>query len=552
MHSKRLLPLFFILTAFLSNSCDSDRITDIHQAKPSEFVHARGSQLFINDTVVQLRGTCIGNNIWQEDPWPVTDHVEEDFSRIRNLGMNAVRFYLTWKTLESQDTPYLYDGPGWEWIDTNIIWARNNDVFLILNIHIPQGGYQSNGEGFALWDNPENGNRFKAMWREIASRYKDESIIAGYSILNEPYVSRSVDQWKQLAQETVNEIRAVDSNHLIIVERLINEGNGSEHYDDPSYTQFTVNDPFSNMMYEFHYYYPFEFTHQLINKSFPQEKRTYPDSTNVQYPFDLEFSTGTFENPQITSGNSDWVYLDGDETRFHVDDSTLLCAKPAFIADYIEEGKVYFGSFTVKEYDETDEFTRVVLSDTIRSAEDWMFWSQDGSGSFGYSPHGLVETAGSVFITGTGGYADTYNNSHRFPVRHKYHYSISGWIKGDNIPENSKCQFRLNFEKSRSGEQITYLDKKYLERQLTKFLKFGADNNVPMYVGEFGLNFEECGSRGGIKWMKDMLELLDNHKVNWTHHIYHGYWFGMYTGNGRPPSEEQTELVEVFRDHFNL
>jgi endoglucanase len=39
--------------------------------------------------------------------------------------------------------------------------GKKHNVYLILNIHVPQGGFQSNGEGMELWDNPENQKRLK-------------------------------------------------------------------------------------------------------------------------------------------------------------------------------------------------------------------------------------------------------------------------------------------------------------------------------------------------------------------------------------------------------
>jgi endoglucanase len=56
---------------------------------------------------------------------------------------------------------------------------------------MPQGGFQSPGEGNALWDNPENQARLKALWKAIA----------GYDLLNEPNTSQSKDQWVNLAAD---------------------------------------------------------------------------------------------------------------------------------------------------------------------------------------------------------------------------------------------------------------------------------------------------------------------------------------------------------------
>lgn len=47
-------------------------------------------------------------------------------------------------------------------------------------MHYPQGGYQSQGNGMALWTDPENQRRLVKLWGEIARRYADEPAIQGY------------------------------------------------------------------------------------------------------------------------------------------------------------------------------------------------------------------------------------------------------------------------------------------------------------------------------------------------------------------------------------
>ena len=55
-------------------------------------------------------------------------------------------------------------------------------------MHCPQGGYQSQGNGAALWTDPENQRRLVKLWGEIARRYADEPAIQGDGLINEPVV----------------------------------------------------------------------------------------------------------------------------------------------------------------------------------------------------------------------------------------------------------------------------------------------------------------------------------------------------------------------------
>ena len=92
-------------------------------------------------------------------------------------------------------------------------------------MHYPQGGYQSQGNGTALWTEPENPKRLCALWTEIAKRYADEPVILGYGLVNEPVVAaasgeESLALWQSVAQMLTDGIRTVDQNHMIFVERM--------------------------------------------------------------------------------------------------------------------------------------------------------------------------------------------------------------------------------------------------------------------------------------------------------------------------------------------
>ncbi|MES1196925.1 MAG: cellulase family glycosylhydrolase, partial [Steroidobacter sp.] len=184
-----------------------------------------------------------------------------------------------YRTLEDDEHPYVYLDDGWRWLDDNVAWAKAHGVYLILNMHVPQGGFQSLGKGWDLWDKPENQQRLIALWKAIASRYKDQPVIFGYDLVNEPGVSTNRTQWQQLAQQLVGAIREVDSKHPVIVER-VNSIHG-EWINDDSMNFVTVND--KNVIYEFHIYDPYFYTHQHIawdEKMRNRDGGVWPDAAN--------------------------------------------------------------------------------------------------------------------------------------------------------------------------------------------------------------------------------------------------------------------------------
>ena len=259
-----------LLAAFSS----SDSKTEIDKGG----ILRRKGNLIVNEKgkEVWLKGVSFGNEVWSDNPLPVNHHTEKDFERVASMGMNVVRFYLNYKTFEDDSKPYQYKEEGWQWIDQNIAWAKKNNVYLILNIHVPQGGFQSIGGGVMLWENFENQRRFKALWYNIAQRYATEPTIAGYDLLNEPVTSQSIEQWQTLSQQLADTIRKADNNHVLIVERVNAVKMKWETFNDDQ-NFFLINDP--NTMYTFHFYSPFKFTHQFATWANLGDGGKYPDET---------------------------------------------------------------------------------------------------------------------------------------------------------------------------------------------------------------------------------------------------------------------------------
>lgn len=148
------------------------------------------------------------------------------------------------------------------------------------------------GDASGFWDDRENQQRLKALWVEIAERFAGESAIAAYDILNEPIPS-SPDQWQQLAQEIIDTIRTVDANHMILLEPLYGvNGEWQGDYDNPDDVQFLVND--SNILYDFHFYRPKEYTHWY---QYGPSKPNWPDGRLIHLPPGAAWITGTSSNP---------------------------------------------------------------------------------------------------------------------------------------------------------------------------------------------------------------------------------------------------------------
>ena len=236
------------------------------------FIHADGKQLVDEDgKPYTIKGMAFGNEVWSNpSAEPTRHHDAESYQELAEMGFDSVRFYLNYGLFESDSNPYTYREEGFAWLDKNIAWAKAAGIRLVLNMHYPQGGYQSQGDGTALWTEPENQKRLCALWTEIARRYADEPVILGYGLVNEPVVAaasgeKSLELWQSVAQTLTDGIRTVDNNHMIFVERMCASQDlaGTQEQwvnfnDENNYVRLDDD----NTVYEFHYYDPHAFTHQ--------------------------------------------------------------------------------------------------------------------------------------------------------------------------------------------------------------------------------------------------------------------------------------------------
>lgn len=549
---RLLLSLLFFTGLFLmcrrTNSTDNPTPTPTSETPVSApgLIHRDGRNLVQNGKTMLLNGVAFGNWVWDDKPLPPTlHHNEQDFVRLNQMGLNCVRFYLNYKWFEDDARPYTYKQTGWDWLDQNITWAKKNGIYLILNVHVPQGGYQSQGKGTALWDVPENQNRLAAWWKAIAKRYAAEPTVAGYDLVNEPVTTRSIDQWKDLATKLTKAIREVDTGHLIVVERLNGTTDGWRDYNGER-NLFLV--PDDNVLYQFHIYDPFEYTHQQFawaNRS-PDDNERYSDETKFSFPSDLQWYTATFNNPSVPAGGSNWSRYTG--VLYKVSDPKIKVATAVCQASGLQSGAVTFDDVVVKEYDAAGAFVRDVLTLDLNSLSGWYFWSKNGSGK---AEVVAAQTGNGIRISGTTDDANVGYSVGKFPVRGGYSYQISGSARGENVPSAATVRFRVDFETT--ALPILTRNKAYLKNTLQFFADWSQRNNVPIYLGEYGAG-APCfqSNRGGLQWTEDMIDLNRELGFHTTYHAYHEDSFGWYFGYNALPSEANanTALLALFRRKF--
>lgn len=521
----------------------------------NDFFHAQGTQIVDGTgTPVLLRGVAFGNNVWGNPALaPDNHHEEKDYRYAAEMGFNTIRFYLNYRIFEDDSTPYSYKQSGFDWINQNLVWAKKYGIHLILNMHFPQGGFQSQGDGDALWKNKNNQKRFIALWKEIARRYADEPQIIGYDLLNEPIVTKTITQWETLARETVRAVREVDDRHCIFIERMnANKAAGDSSWDpdqNGAMNFFLIHD--HNIVYEFHCYVPMTFSHQDVPwiPSLIGIRTSWPDPDKKITFGSALWKWSTFENPVLPSGTSDWAWYEGVPVTASKDEWTV--GRLALQADALASGTAFFDDVILTERDPSGKIvsTKHYSFDFDQGFD---YWSEPVSGSRKWNPATGRDGAGCWSATGSRSSAVIADSNGLIRVTAGNTYTVSGWMKGTKIPKDATARLRLDFLFS-DGPVYSW-NKEYLAAEIARYAAFGTKHDVPLYLGEFGC-VQAAFDQGGLEWVSDIIDICDEKGISYNYHTWHEQHFGIFTNYAHlktTKDEANLPLIELFTTKHQL
>lgn len=174
---------------------------------------------------------------------------ESDFKNISSLGFNCIRLPFNYRLIENKN--------GVGILKNAVRLCEKYNIFCILDMHAGPGSqnedwHADSGGKADLWRDEKHREKFFKLWESLADIFKDQPMIAGYDVLNEPVI-KTPDAGKVLRNfyiKTVERIRDIDKKHIIFLEGNI----WSQALTD-------IGEPFTgNLSYSVHFYHPLEFT----------------------------------------------------------------------------------------------------------------------------------------------------------------------------------------------------------------------------------------------------------------------------------------------------
>ena len=221
------------------------------------------------------RGVNLTNWFQANSPQQIqfSKYKKRDFENIKALGCDVIRLPINLHAMADSAAGYALDPLFLSFLDQAVSWAEELNMYLILDNHTFDPSSSTD---------PEIGQILIPVWRNMAQHYQDRSKLILYEVLNEPH-GISSSAWNTVQQSVVAAIREVDSVHTIVI--------GPSDWN--SYNKLAEMPVYAdtNLVYTFHFYDPFLFSHQgaswvtpsminLRNVPFPYNQSEMPPLPN--------------------------------------------------------------------------------------------------------------------------------------------------------------------------------------------------------------------------------------------------------------------------------
>ena len=211
---------------------------------------------------------------------------------VRTLGKtwnaNLVRWQLKWSGTGTSypfgpaDTaePEAYDA----WLETSLQKLdallpvfEESGIMVVIDLHTPPGGRIKGRMAMRMFEDKRFQEQFVRVWEKIARHYKDNKIIWGYDMLNEPSIAKMAPDaldYRTLMTRAAQRIREIEPDRTIILEA---DTGGNPRGFNSDFTPI----PVPRVVYSPHMYLPLEFTHQGVDAR--STGTVYPGTINGKY-----------------------------------------------------------------------------------------------------------------------------------------------------------------------------------------------------------------------------------------------------------------------------
>lgn len=169
----------------------------------------------------------------------------KDFALLKQSGFDTVRIPIKWSAHTATTAPYYIDSSFLRRVNQVINEASDAGLNVIINVH----HYDEISE-----DADSHLPRLYAIWDQLIALFGSKPQNVMFEFLNEPHSSMSPRRVDEMNRVLLEKVRAVDPTRWVVL------GGGDWGTLDGLLKTSPPKDDFT--MVTFHYYSPFDFTHQ--------------------------------------------------------------------------------------------------------------------------------------------------------------------------------------------------------------------------------------------------------------------------------------------------
>lgn len=251
----------------------------------------------------------------------------EFFPLIKQAGFHHVRLPVKWTSHASKEAPYTVDPAFFARVDEILKQAEESGLRVVLNHH-----HYSELDARPKEELP----RAVAIWKQIASRYKDRGDWLYFELMNEPHEELNKDNaWTALIPPLLAAVRETNPTRPVII--------GPPFWNGMwALGKFRLPDD-ANLIVTVHYYNPFHFTHQ-----------------GAHWVKDSDKWLGT-----------KWTESEQELATVRKEfDATAAWAKEHHRPIYLGE----FGAFSKADDDSRARWTKTIVSEAEKRGWSWCYW----------------------------------------------------------------------------------------------------------------------------------------------------------------------------------
>ena len=202
--------------------------------------------------------------------WGGRPYGEEDYRRIAAAGFDTVRIPVRWSDFTGPAPRFRIHPDFAEVVDRHLQWATDAGLNVVLNVHHFEE---------IMVDPASQMERFRAIWTELSERYAGLPTNVWFEVLNEPHKELKGPAMRQAQAQALAIIRKKHPERIVIL--------GGEEWSGIRSLGTNLSTDDRNVVYTFHYYDPFDFTHQQadwLGDDMPKGKRDWgskPDRSEL-------------------------------------------------------------------------------------------------------------------------------------------------------------------------------------------------------------------------------------------------------------------------------